>query len=74
MVGMDSSNPKKYIRVAQVESSHGIKSGVLYELIRAGKIRTVRVGVKENATRGTRLIDVESLEQYLAARATGGAS
>ena len=65
---------KRYLRVAEVEAEYRIKPGVLYQLIAAGKIRTIQIGTKANASRGTRLIDVASLDAFLASRATGGAS
>ena len=63
---------QKFIRPAQVQSQYGIKAGKLYDLIGTGKVRSVRLS---DGKKGTRLVNVESLDAYLdglAEKQTGG--
>lgn len=56
---------KKYLRPAEVEAIYSIKPGVLYNLINSGKVRSIRLS-HGPVKKATRLIEVASLEAFLA--------
>jgi hypothetical protein len=58
----------KYARIHDIRATHGLPDSTLYRLIHAGLIRSVDVR-RPGTTRGTRLIDLESLENYLSSLA-----
>ena len=56
---------KKYLRPAEVEAIYSIKPGVLYNLINSEQIISIRLS-RGSVKKATRLIDIASLEAYLA--------
>ena len=61
----------EWIRIPQASAWCGMCRSALYQLINAGKIKSVSMR-ERGTTRGTRLISFPSLRAYLEARATGG--
>lgn len=61
----------EWCRVAQALAWSGMGRTRLYELINSGKIKTVSLRAKGDL-RGTRLVSLPSLRQYIAKLATGG--
>jgi hypothetical protein len=59
---------RKYIRPADVERQYAIRPGKLYDLINKRLVKSIRLS-EGTARKGTRLIEVESLENYLASLA-----
>ena len=55
----------KYARIHDLRATHGLPDSTLYRLIAEGLIKSVVVR-RPGTTRGTRLIDLESLDAYLA--------
>lgn len=60
----------KWLRLPEASRLFGPSRSKLYELIRAGKIRSVSLR-EEGQTKGTRLISYASLAGYLESLATG---
>lgn len=58
MTTAQSIRPKRAFRIDEAVASYGIGRTKLYELMKEGKLRTVKVG-------GRRLIPAESLEALL---------
>jgi hypothetical protein len=58
----------KYARIHSVRDTHGLSEGTLYRMIHAGLIRSVEVRMPGRG-RGTRLVDLESLDSYMASLA-----
>ncbi len=58
----------KYLRVAQVLGAYPWKRSKLYELISKGEVKSF-VLKEKGAIRGIRLIDKDSLDAYLEAKA-----
>jgi hypothetical protein len=58
----------KYLRVAQVLAGYPWKRAKLYELISKGEVKSF-VLKEKGAIRGIRLIDKDSLDAYLEAKA-----
>jgi len=54
----------RYARVHDIRATHGLPDSTIYRLIHAGLIRSVDVR-RPGMKRGTRLIDIDSLDQYL---------
>jgi hypothetical protein len=61
----------KYARIRAVERTYGLGRFSIFRLIKQGTIRSVLFKSSKKA-KGYRLIDLRSLEDYLASRATGG--
>jgi len=60
---LNVSKPR-YIRVAQAVQLYGLSRPVIFRLIANRSIRSVSV-TQPGLSRGSRLIDVESFEQFL---------
>lgn len=60
---------RKYAKPATVTQICDISHGKLYALLRAGLIKSITLR-EPGRSRGTRLIDIESLEKYLESLAT----
>ncbi len=58
MKKLRSPNPKRAYRINEATETYGIGRTKIYELIKEGKLHTVKVG-------GRRLIPAESLEALL---------
>lgn len=58
-VPAQSALGRRAIRVSEVKRHYGFGKTYLYQLMREGKLRTVKIG-------GVRLIPIESLEALLA--------
>jgi hypothetical protein len=73
-IGIPVLQPK-YLSVDQVRVLYGLTRGVLYPLLREGRIQSVCIVGRdrdgEPRSRGKRLVSVASLEAYLS-RLTGG--
>ena len=61
----------EWLRIQQASALFGIGRTKLYELIGAGKIKTVSMR-ERGQTRGTRLISYDSLSEFLESQASGG--
>jgi hypothetical protein len=54
----------RWLRINAAADAYGICRSKLYSLIRSGAIRSVCLR-EENSTRGTRLVNAASLDQYI---------
>jgi hypothetical protein len=61
----------KYARIRAVEREYGIGRWTMFQLIKAGTVRTVLVKPSKKG-RGYRLVDLRSLETWMNSHATGG--
>jgi hypothetical protein len=61
---LEVPNPK-FLRVHDIKAIYGITDTGIYRLISAGLIKTVDVR-RPGCSRGVRLVDVASLDAYLA--------
>ena len=66
----------KYLSIDQIRPLYGLTRGVLYALIREGRVKNVSIIARDPSgkarSRGKRLIEVASLESYLSGLAKGG--
>ena len=63
--------PKEWLRVKEVTAYCGISKPALYDLMNRGLIRNTSLKSR-GQIKGTRLISVSSLREFLESRATGG--
>jgi hypothetical protein len=61
----------RYLKVRDAVRYSSISHTTFYELIASGEIRTVALLKKGNVA-GIRLVDIQSLDEYLAKHAVGG--
>lgn len=62
---LNISGPR-YLRVAQIVAIYGLSRPVIFRLIASRAIKSVSVTQTPTATRGSRLIEVASLDAFLA--------
>jgi hypothetical protein len=69
---IDSASIKpRYVKVRDAVRYSSISNTSFYELIASGEIRTVALRKKGNIA-GIRLVDLQSLDEYLAKHSEGG--
>jgi hypothetical protein len=61
----------KYARIRAVEKEYGVGRWTMFQLIKAGLVRTVLIKSSKKG-RGYRLVDLRSLEAWMDSHATGG--
>lgn len=63
-----SDEPRKFLSIPEAARRLGIGTTLLYQLIAAGEIATVRVGTVPDSRRQRRLVPVEAVEAYADSR------
>jgi hypothetical protein len=69
--GVSPSLKRSWLRIPAAIHVSGIPRSSLYELIKAGKIKSACIR-KRNSIRGIRLVNVDSLEAFIESFANGG--